>query len=72
MQWDSFEMNCDFGYPVYLLEYINEHPGETYDKLIKWYDRYGQNIEKKMLKPAEQTVCQKKYGINHTFRILPL
>jgi len=69
MQWDFFYTNCDFGYPVGLLEYINEHPQEAHDKLIKWYDRYGRNIEKKVLKPANQTACQKKYGINYKLTI---
>ncbi len=69
IQWDVLEMNCDFGYPVGLLEYINEHPQEAYNKIIKWYDRYGQSIEKKALKRADQTDCQKKYGIKYELTI---
>lgn len=64
-QWDSYEVNCGFGYPSGMLEYINKNPRETHEKLIKWYSKYGKYIKVENLTNASQTDCQKKYGIRH-------
>jgi len=68
-QWDVLEMNCDFGQPLHLLEYINEHPQLASSKLAKWYETYGQKIEKKTLKRADQSNCEKKHGIKYQLTI---
>jgi hypothetical protein len=62
-------MNCDFEYPIGLLEYINKNPQEVHEKLMKWYEKYGKTIKKKKLKKSEQNVCQKKHGIDYEFTI---
>ena len=68
-QCDVFMMNCDFEYPIGLLEYINKNPQEVHEKLMKWYEKYGKTIKKKKLKKSEQNVCQKKHGIDYEFTI---
>jgi hypothetical protein len=68
-QWDACEIDCDFGYPMGILEFINENPEEAHDKLVKWYDKYGQNIRREALKGTYQADCQKKYGIRYKLTI---
>ena len=68
-QWDVLDTNCDFERPVGLLEYINGHQKEAYEKLSRWYNKYRQNIKTDLLKHADQTDCQKKYGINYKLSI---
>ncbi len=39
VQWDVFDLPCDFGYPMGLPEYISAHPQEASAKLKHWYGK---------------------------------
>ncbi len=69
IRWDVFEMNCNFGYPIGLLEYINTYPQTVNKKLTEWYDKYGNKIKNKKLQSTEQNDCQKAFGIDYKLRV---
>jgi len=68
-QWDALYINCDFGYPIGLLEYINTYPQVAQEKLTKWYQKYGKKIKKKKLSSSNQNECQKAFNIDYKLKI---
>lgn len=69
VQWCVYEMDCNFGFPEGLLEFIIEHPQEAYDNLVKWLNMYGNLIQTELLNDTNQTECQKQFGIKHKLSI---
>lgn len=68
-QWDVLNVNCDYGYPIGLLEYVNTYPQEAQEKLTKWYQKYGKKIKKEKLSLPNQNECQKAFGIDYKLKI---
>lgn len=69
IQWDVLNINCDFGYPIGLLEYMNTHPKEAHEKLTKWYEKNKKTIKKVKLNSTDQNDCQKEYGLDYKLTI---
>lgn len=64
-QYDTFEINCDFGFSQGLLKYINNNLQKTSNRLNEWYANAAPKIKKQSIGLSNQTECQKRYGINY-------
>ncbi|OJJ15369.1 hypothetical protein BKI52_38800 [marine bacterium AO1-C] len=69
IQFDYFEINCDFGYFSYELEYINDRPKDAHRKLTKWYHKYKSKITKEKIKFDNEPDCRKQYNIDYELEI---
>lgn len=71
IQWDVLTLNCAFGYPEELLEFVSSEPNHAYLGLLNWYYERSDEIISIPINPDARTECQLKYQIINTYMLPP-
>jgi hypothetical protein len=62
----TFTINCNFGYPDFVLQMVNEQPAKVHTDLVNWYLKYEQDFRRTAIE--ERTDCEKKYNIRYRWK----
>ncbi|MEZ5015183.1 MAG: hypothetical protein R2794_12915 [Chitinophagales bacterium] len=58
IQWDVFDLNCDFVYPQGFIDFVQSNPVLVHEKLKKWYATYNDSVSRTNTHSDEWNDCQ--------------